>query len=234
MYVRMSQSSRAMHAKVLNRRMVTGRAVNRVYSQKVGKIELITGPMFAGKTTELIRRIEEANARDHKVLVVKSDKDTRYSHNNIASHTGKFIPCLAVGSLGEILQNPHKKDFDAVSTIAIDEAQFFPDLYEFVTVAADIHCKVVYVSGLVGDFRRSRFGQMLDLVPHAESILKLNARCEVCQKDAFFTQRTVAAAGQELVGGAEAYRPVCREHYNQGISPSSVIAPNTEVTEAAH
>jgi thymidine kinase len=117
--------------------------------------------------------------------------------------------------------------------IAVDEAQFFTDLLEFCTAAADGEAKRVILAGLDGDFRRRRFGQVLDLVPLADSITKLSAICTYCREDAAAAAGGGAAGGgraapavfslriagdpaaQELVGGADKYAPVCRRHYVQ-------------------
>lgn len=111
-----------------------------------------------------------------------------------------------------------------LQVIAIDEAQFFGDLVEFVVHAADVHKKTVYVAGLDGDFQRQRFGRMLDLVPHADSVTKLVSRCAFCNNAALFSLRISAEQGQDLVGGTDKYRPACRSHY---IQYSKLVAPSS-------
>ena len=103
-----------------------------------------------------------------------------------------------------------------MQVVAVDEAQFFPDLAAFVVAAADTHAQTVLVAGLDGDFRRSRFGQVLDLVPHAESVTRLTARCGACGRAAPFSMRLAAPpAGESVVdgGGADKYAPACRACY---------------------
>lgn len=102
--------------------------------------------------------------------------------------------------------------------IGIDEAQFFGDLYEFCRQAADREGKTVIVAGLDGDFKRRRFGSVLDLIPIADTVTKLTSRCEVCGKRALFTMRKTEEKETELIGGAEVYMPVCRSHYVCGQS----------------
>ena len=125
--------------------------------------------------------------------------------------------------------------------IGIDEAQFFGDVYEFCCKAADDNGKTVIVAGLDGDYLRyltlfksfdffllncklnvflswqkkcrRRFGALLDIVPIADSVTKLTARCEVCGQKAFFTLRKTCDTKTELIGGADVYMPVCRKHY---------------------
>ena len=108
--------------------------------------------------------------------------------------------------------------WSAIQSIAIDEAQFFPDLVEFCATAADHDGKVVYVAGLDGDFKRQPFplnGQspMMQLVPLADCVDKYLAKCRYCMKDAPFTLRTIQDERSVLVGGADMYVPVCRKHY---------------------
>lgn len=100
---------------------------------------------------------------------------------------------------------------EAADAIAVDEAQFFDDLLEFCTHAADHLHKRVVVAGLNGCFRRRNFGQLHHVIPLADRITKLSARCFKCQAEASFSLRLTAEEEPELVGGAEAYRPVCRK-----------------------
>jgi len=173
-----------------------------------GHMELIMGPMFAGKTSELLRRIRMKKKAGHKVLVVKSAKDTRYDAQCVVSHDGDMIECAAVTDLKELPM----ETILAADVIAVDEGQFFNDLASFCTSIAD-GGKTVIVAGLDGDFKRERFGELLDLVPHADSISKLKANCAICGAPAPFTARRVKDDEQTLVGGAESYMPMCREHY---------------------
>ncbi|OMO64725.1 Thymidine kinase [Corchorus olitorius] len=103
-----------------------------------------------------------------------------------------------------------------LDVIGIDEAQFFEDLYDFCCEAADHHGKTVIVAGLDGDYLRRSFGSVLDIIPIADSVMKLTARCELCGKRAFFTLRKTDEIQTELIGGADVYMPVCRQHYVNG------------------
>ncbi|KAK8576061.1 hypothetical protein V6N13_032624 [Hibiscus sabdariffa] len=103
-----------------------------------------------------------------------------------------------------------------LDVIGIDEAQFFEDLYDFCCEAADHDGKTVIVAGLDGDYLRRRFGSVLDIIPIANSVMKLMARCEVCGKQAQFTLRKTDERETELIGGADVYMPVCRQHYVSG------------------
>jgi len=97
--------------------------------------------------------------------------------------------------------------------LAIDEAQFFADLVPFCTEAAEGRGQRVIVAGLDGDFRRGKFGQLLELVPLADSVTKLSSQCAECGEAAPFTLRTAAATATTLIGGSESYKPACRRCY---------------------
>ena len=101
------------------------------------------------------------------------------------------------------------------NVIIIEEAQFFSDLFNFVTNAADKDNKEVYVIGLDGDYLRQPFGDIVRLIPHAENIKKLKALCLRCNDgtEACFTKRIVKDNNQELVGSTDSYIAVCRKHY---------------------
>lgn len=181
-------------------------------STLAGRIDVIFGPMFAGKSSELLRRVKALEAANKKVALVKSDRDTRYSKNEITTHDGLARPCHAVGSLAE-LRATVGEEYANIEVIAIDEAQFFPDLLSFCTEASDHDQKQIVVAGLDGDFQRHRFGQVLDLIPVSDSVTKLSADCAYCGKAALFSLRIAADQRQEVVGGADKYAPVCRHHY---------------------
>lgn len=103
-----------------------------------------------------------------------------------------------------------------LDVIAIDEAQFFEDLYDFCSTIADRDGKIVIVAGLDGDYLRRSFGSVLDVIPLADTVTKLTARCELCGGKAFFTLRKTQETRTELIGGADIYMPVCRQHYVNG------------------
>lgn len=177
-----------------------------------GRIDVIFGPMFAGKSSELLKRVEALENAGKKTTLVKSDRDTRYSKNEIATHDGIARRCHAVNTLAE-LRSAVGESYESVDVIAIDEAQFFPDLLDFCTEASDHDNKQVLVAGLDGDFKRQRFGQVLDLIPVSDSVTKLTADCAYCGQPALFSLRIAADQRQEVVGGADKYAPVCRHHY---------------------
>ncbi|CAL9768716.1 unnamed protein product [Musa acuminata subsp. burmannicoides] len=181
-----------------------------------GEIHVIVGPMFAGKTTTLLRRIQAERNNGRTVAIIKSDKDTRYGVDAIVTHDGTRMPCMALPALSMFRERLGAEAYDKLDVIGIDEAQFFEDLYDFCCNAADRDRKTVIVAGLDGDYLRRRFGSVLDIIPLANSVTKLTARCELCGGRAFFTLRKTKEKQTELIGGADVYMPVCRQHYIDG------------------
>uniref|UniRef100_A0A7C9E326 Thymidine kinase n=1 Tax=Opuntia streptacantha TaxID=393608 RepID=A0A7C9E326_OPUST len=181
-----------------------------------GEIHVIVGPMFAGKTTSLLRRIQLESQNGRSVALIKSSKDTRYDHNAIVTHDGDKYPCMALHDLSSFRHQIGSSAYDKVDVIGIDEAQFFEDLYDFCQRAADHDGKTIIVAGLDGDYLRRSFGSVLDIIPLADSVTKLTARCELCGKRAHFTLRKTDETQTELIGGADVYMPVCRQHYVSG------------------
>lgn len=181
-----------------------------------GEIHVIVGPMFAGKTTTLLRRVQAESSSGRNVAVIKSSKDTRFGLDSIVTHDGVKLPCIALANLSTFRQELGHDAYDKLDVIGIDEAQFFEDLHDFCCKAADGDGKTVIVAGLDGDYLRRSFGSVLDIIPLADSVTKLNARCEICRKRAFFTLRKTDESQTELIGGADVYMPVCRHHYIKG------------------
>lgn len=178
-------------------------------------IELIIGPMFAGKTKELLRRIKEVERNPmNKVLCITHSSDDRYAiDGKIVSHDGKTHSAVAVRELMPLVSDPLYKD---ATHIMIEESQFFPDLFVFVTYAADAHIKHLVCAGLDGDFMREPIGQVLSLVPHCDNVEKLKANCSRCsdKHTAIFTARRRGHGSVQIyVGGKELYQPLCRKHY---------------------
>ncbi|XP_076907846.1 thymidine kinase a-like [Bidens hawaiensis] len=180
-----------------------------------GEIHVIAGPMFAGKTTTLLRRIQSQSSNGRNVAIIKSSKDTRYGLDSIVTHDGEKLPCWPLAALSSFKERIGHEAYHKLEVIGIDEAQFFEDLYDFCIEAADHDGKTVIVAGLDGDYLRRSFG-VVDLVPIAESVTKLKARCELCGKPAAFTLRKTEETEREVVAGADVYMPVCRHHYATG------------------
>ncbi|PIN01158.1 Thymidine kinase [Handroanthus impetiginosus] len=181
-----------------------------------GEIHVIVGPMFAGKTTTLLKRMKLESSNGRSVAIIKSNKDTRYGLDSIVTHDGEKLPCFPLADLSSFREKMGAEAYDKLEVIGIDEAQFFEDLYDFCSKAADLDGKTVIIAGLDGDYLRRSFGSVLDVIPIADSVTKLTAQCEVCGKRAFFTLRKTDETKTEVIAGAEVYMPVCRKHYVSG------------------
>ena len=176
-------------------------------------LELILGPMFSGKTTTLISYYERFKHTNQNIMVVNHSSDKRYHDSYMTTHSGQHIPSVNVMYLSSIFEI---EDFQLADIILINEGQFFEDLFDVVCKCVDVYNKKVYVCGLDGDFKRNPIGDILRLIPHADNIVKLRAICIECrEKDAIFTKKLSNTSSQIEVGGAELYRPVCRNCYSK-------------------
>ena len=182
-------------------------------------LELIVGPMFAGKSSAVLQRIRRAKVIGHKVFIVTSILDTRYNTSGAAIKThdqeGITATGLGVNELKEILK---LATFHQATMIVIEEAQFFNGLYDIVKLVVEAYAKNVVVVGLDGDSDRKPFGEILQLIPLADTVTKLSALCKRCNDgtEGHFTA-LVADKGEKTqqiyVGGADKYLPMCRRHY---------------------
>merc|ERR1719383_1276252 len=173
-----------------------------------GQIQVIFGPMFSGKTTELIRRLKRYQIANHKCLIVKYAKDDRYDKDGIATHDKQTLPATSIMKMTDISPTT----LNSFSVIGIDEGQFFPDVVPFAEQMAD-KGKIIIIAALDGDFQRKGFGDILNLVPLAESIVKLNAVCMMCFQEASFTKRKGSETAVEVIGGQDKYLSTCRACY---------------------
>ena len=176
-----------------------------------GWLELIVGPMFSGKSEELIRRVTRAFIARQEVQVFKPALDTRYDAVSVASHNGRTLEAVAVRDAEEMRERLEPQ----TQVVAIDEGQFLGD--ELVSLALDLadEGKRVMIAGLDLDFRGEPFGVMPQLLARAESVMKLTAICK-CTHAATRTQRLIGGHPAHygdpviLVGAAESYEPRCR------------------------
>ncbi len=181
-------------------------------SWKKGWIEVITGPMFAGKSEELIRRIKRLEYAHKKTLVFKPKIDNRYSENEIVSHSKIKTRSINIETAQDILKYVDR-DTEAV---VIDEVQFLD--HEIVHVVEDLANRGirVIVAGLDRDFRGEPFQNMPELLALAEDVTKLTAICMRCGAPATRTQRLVNGEPASyddpiiIVGASESYEPRCR------------------------
>ncbi|XP_033751034.1 thymidine kinase, cytosolic-like [Pecten maximus] len=179
-----------------------------------GQIQLIIGPMFSGKTTELMRRLKRYQIANYKCLVIKYSKDDRYEKEGLATHDRQTLPAVAAERLAdmEVLS-------EGYNVIGVDEGQFFPDVVSFCDDMAE-NGKIVIVSALDGTFQKKGFGDILNLVPLAESVIKLSAVCMTCNSEGSFTKRKGQEKEVEVIGGADKYLAVCRACFQSPVKTS--------------
>ena len=192
----------------------------------MGFLELIIGPMFSGKTSELIKRYHETlNSlqikpnknnfnldNDISILAINYDKDTRYGMNQIITHDKIAIDCISINEFSELYQSNNISSLSNAKYIFINEAQFFQDIKTWVLNQVETYDKNVILCGLDSDFKREKFGEILDLIPHATKITKLCGQCTKCENKAIYTHRISNETNQEVIG-ANNYIPVCRSCY---------------------
>jgi thymidine kinase len=172
----------------------------------MGWIEVVVGPMFSGKSEELIRRLRRAEIARQRVQIFKPAIDERYAANEIISHSGLGIPSDSVGKALEIMDRVQPR----TEVIGIDEAQFLGDeVVEVCTKLANLGKRVI-VTGLDTDFRGRPFEPMPRLLAVAEEITKLLAICARCGNPAVHTQRLVESEELVVVGAAGMYEARCR------------------------
>ncbi len=170
---------------------------------KMGVIEVIIGPMFSGKTTELNRRLRRYEIAKKKVFRI------RYKNDNVETTHDKIEK---TGVKTTKLMDLKNKVLN-YDVIGIDEAQFFSDLIEFAEYCTLNGIRVI-IAGCDADFERKPFGKILELIPKAEYVQKLQAVCVYCGVNAGFSLRITNATEQELMG-AEHYKAVCRTCYHE-------------------
>lgn len=192
-----------------------------------GSLTLYIGPMFSGKTKRLIddltRYADSAPLRVCYINTVDDQREVETVQEGMTSHSSGSR--LSHKVIIRSVKHLNEVDVDNFDVLGIDETQFFTDAYDTVVSWLEKK-KIVICSGLDGDFRRQPFGDVLRLIPHSESTTKCCANCVVCLKEwmedrthfvhpAPFTKRTIASEEVKLVGGADAYIPVCRFHFDQ-------------------
>lgn len=183
----------------------------------MGRIEVVCGSMFSGKTEELIRRVRRAIIAKQAVQVFKPVIDDRYgSIEEIISHNGQSTKAIALSSANQI----HNHLKRTTTVVAIDEAQFFDDaIISVANQLADKGLRVI-IAGLDLDFRGEPFGPMPQLMAIAEEVQKLQAICVQCGELASRTQRLVNGEPAHyddpiiMVGAHESYEPRCRQHHD--------------------
>ncbi len=180
-----------------------------------GYIEVIVGCMFAGKTEELIRRINTLKFANKNIAVFKPEIDNRYSDNEVVSHAGTRVHSYVIKDAREILDIVTPE----IDVVAIDEVQFFDDEILKVCEHLALNGKRVMAAGLDMDFRGEAFGVIPKLMTTAEFVTKLTAVCTVCGGPATRSQRLVNGEPASyddpivMVGASEAYEARCRHDH---------------------
>lgn len=193
-------------------------------SQNTGYLELIIGPMFSSKTTNILEIYKKCKFCNIPVIIINHSIDTRYHESMISTHDKIMAPCIQTTLLRSIWDykdieshfnensNNHIK-LRSADVILINEGQFFEDLYEVVVDMLKCN-KRVYICGLDSDFERKKFGQILDLIPLCDKVNKLTSLCSQCKDGTpgIFSMRLTSERQQTLVG-SDNYIPVCRKCY---------------------
>jgi len=177
---------------------------------KAGRIEVVCGSMFSGKSEELLRRLKRARIAKKKYQLFKPAIDNRYSDTEVVSHSGERLEC-------QVLQSSfHVPDYlnEDTEIVAFDEAQFFDDMLVATVVSMANMGKRVIIAGLDMDSRGEPFGPMPRVMAVAEEVLKLTAVCEYCGEPATHTYRTTEKEKEQvLLGAGDHYQARCRDHW---------------------
>ena len=182
-------------------------------ARRPGRIEVVCGSMFSGKTEELIRRLRRAQFAKQKVEIFKPAIDTRYSDEEVVSHDHNAIPSTPLDSSASILLL--SADIDVVG---IDEAQFFDDsIIKVVQTLADRGVRVI-VAGLDTDYLGKPFGPMPGLMAIAEEVQKVHAICVKCGNLANHSHRLTKDHNLVVLGEKDIYEPLCRDCFNKAIA----------------
>lgn len=217
--------------------MTTLTSIMTTNSDNTGYLEIILGGMYAGKTSRLVEIYRQCVFCNIPVVVINHSIDTRYDSNNnnnfVTTHDQIKIPCLKLNNLFDIWYHYETEDKDkgtrnelrdelkeqiasvvSSDVILINEGQFFAGLEEFVRLLLE-KGKKIYVCGLDGDFKREKFGKILDLIPLCDKVTKLTSLCAICKNGTpgIFSKRITKQEEQTLVG-SDNYIPVCRKCYS--------------------
>ncbi|MCD8032626.1 MAG: thymidine kinase [Bacteroides sp.] len=182
-------------------------------TKRRGRIEVICGSMFSGKTEELIRRLRRAKFAKQRVEIFKPALDTRYSAEDVVSHNSNSISSTPIDSSSSILLFTSEID-----VVGIDEAQFFDNnLIDVCNQLANNGIRII-VAGLDMDFKGVPFGPMPSLCAIADEVSKVHAICVKCGQLASFSHRTVKNDKQVLLGETTEYEPLCRVCYLEAVA----------------
>lgn len=195
-------------------------------SHRPGRIEVICGSMFSGKTEELIRRMRRASFAKQRVEIFKPAIDTRYSEENVVSHDQHAIQSTPVDSSSSILLLSSDAD-----VVGIDEAQFFDDgLVKVCNELANKGVRVI-IAGLDMDFQGRPFGPIPGLCAIADEVTKVHAICVKCGALAYISHRLVQNDKRVLLGEKLTYEPLCRECYQKTLLEEQSVSMASQQEE---
>lgn len=181
-------------------------------SHRPGRIEVICGSMFSGKTEELIRRMKRAKFAKQRVEIFKPAMDVRYSVEDVVSHDQNTIPSTPIETSSSILLLASNID-----VVGIDEAQFLDQgLIDVCNQLANKGVRVI-VAGLDMDFQGKPFGPIPGLCAIADEVVKVHAICVKCGALAYISHRLVDNDKRVLLGEKQTYEPLCRECYQRAL-----------------
>ena len=189
----------------------------------MGYLKLILGCMFSSKTSTILSEINRFKHITDKILVINSVLDKpRQVHQDqdsiIETHDKNYTHAIIINELNELKTNDiYKEKYNYAEIIIIDEGQFYKDLYKFIREELFIkdNKKLYIVAGLTSDYNMEAIGDIIKLIPMADSIQKLFAYCSYCKNGtlASFTAKLINDNNQILIGNKNIYTPCCRDHY---------------------
>jgi len=195
-------------------------SLNRTMNNPEPFLNLIMGPMFSGKTTKLINSYNayvKAYGKE-KCLIINYIHDKRYTtHPKVVSHNGLSVNCYVTSDLADFIDNIETQHIFLKATyIFINEAQFFPNLIHLIMFSRNILKKNFVLCGLDYDYKKDKFGELLDLVDYANNVYNLTGKCntENCIHHSKYSHRLINDEKQVLIGITQ-YEPLCEECYNK-------------------
>lgn len=177
-------------------------------------LKMIIGPMYSGKSFELIKTIRELKILELPFLVIKPKIDNRYTDEDyIVSHNDDREQCISIDDMIEL----EKYDLSKYKYIIIDEGQFFKNLNRVVKHLVNDYNLNVVIAGLDGDFKMNPIGEILNLIPFSDECIKLNSKCIECKDRTLapFSYKKTLDSNIIDIGSVDKYIPLCRKHYNQ-------------------
>ena len=195
----------------MNYPLFSNTSMQKQFLNPSGYLEIILGPMKSGKTSRLIQLYNQYTFCNIPCIVINHIIDKRYHDTLLSNHDEIMIPCVQASKLSDVWS--YDSDFFNKEVFLINEGQFFEDLKDVVLDMLS-KGKKVYIGGLDGDYRCEKFGQLLDLIPHCDSVCKLKSLCGICKDGTagIFSLRLTKETQQTVVG-SDNYIPVCRKCY---------------------